>query len=180
MKASGRYDERIDAQLSEFYSGRFGSPKHGSAAFKGSSDPNASFNVSNASSMLTDDVDVDDVLPLSRAARSSDGAGTVLRIGHRLPTLPPPPKSERVFDSKYIFRDISGPSRKNGRSLNPLVSAGWDGVTRPATNRETLYRSWETRYWRAERASPNSADTLPYDDADADKPRLKAGFRVPP
>ena len=183
MKASGRYDERIDSQMSEFYGGRFGSPVYGSAAMPKNPSghhPDEGFNIGNGHSMLTDDVHVDEGVPLTSAARRPEGAGTLLRVGHRLPTLPTPPKAERVFDSKFIFRDISGRAKNNARTLNPLVAAGWDGVTRQATNKETLYRSWETRYWGVDKASAGSTKHWPFADKNADKARDKKGFRVAP
>ncbi len=184
MRASGRYDERVDAQLAELYSGRFGSPAYGAAAMParaaGAPAPDLGFNVGNSGELLTDDVEPADAMPPSARARSRDGAGTVLRIGHRLPTLPVPAKAERVHDSKFVFRDISGRSRNNARLLNALVVADWSGATRPATNTETLYRSWGTRAWAVERSSKASAAGFPFADAVANEPRKKDGFRVPP
>ena len=181
MRATGRYDERVDAQLSEFYSGRFGSPAYGASAMPAGGRGDDGFGIGNAHMMLPDDVEPEDAMPPSARARSRDGAGTVFRIGHGLSKLPVPPKAARVHDSKFVFRDISGRARNNARLLNPLVTSDWDGATRPATNQETLYRSWEARYWTVDRASKGSPEKgLPYADADAEKPRAKNGWRVPP
>lgn len=184
MKASGRYDERIDAQMSSLYAGRFGSPAYGAAAMPArgadAPHPDADFYTNNASSALQDDVEADEALPFTARARSALGAGTVLRVGHALPRLPAPPKAARLHDSKFVFRDISGRARSDARLLNPLLTSDWSGASRAATNTETLYRSWAPRYWTVDRASPKSAKNYPFADEDADKPRAKDGWRVPP
>lgn len=196
MRASGRYDERIDAQLTDLYAGRFGSPSAGAdrmppaqaaeeAAAVGLHRPQAplpgdSLDIGPKGALLHDDEDVDEVLPPSPRAAATGDAHTVLRVGHTLPRLPTPPKAARVHDSKFVFRDISGRGSNNARLVNPLVASGWDGATRPATNRETLYRSWETRHWTPARDAKGSTKNWPFADAEADKERKRGGYHVPP
>lgn len=183
MKASGRYDERIDAQLSDLYANRFGSPGHSEDRMplpaRGYSEP---LDLGPKGTMLHDDVEPDEALPPTARARSGSGPGTVLRIGHHgLPRVAAPAKAARVHDSKFVFRDISGRARNNAKLLNPLVTADFDGSARLASNRETLYRSWETRYWTPARASPASSKGWPFADAEEDKPRpADGGYRLPP
>ena len=121
---------------------------------------------------------------LNRPNRSLAQAGTsgnILRMGHHLPRLPLVAKADRAaFDSKFVFRDISGRGKVQGKVFNPLITADYDGTTRLATNRETLYRSWEVRYWGITKSSKRSANLWPFSDEDADKPRQKGGYRLPP
>ena len=189
MKASGRYDERLDAQLSDLYSGRFGTPvarPHLSAeatynAAKAGAAKRAeagetfheNLEMGNSFLLLKDDEDPERAMP-----RKGSG-GLVLRTGHSFPRIPVPPLKDRVHKSKYVFRDISGRGVANWRLVNPLVTADFDGVTRPATNTETLYRSWHTRYWAQSRVSKGSSKGMPFADADANKARRKNGFKVP-
>jgi hypothetical protein len=196
MKATGRYDTRLDAQLSDFYSGRFGSPvtrgavdrdvtpeatfaaataAADAAAARGEALPQEDFQLGNSFNLLHDDAVLDETMPLRETWR-----GNALRHAHKLPNVPPPPRTERpVHDSKMVFRDISGRGGRHGRLINPLLVSDYDGACRPATNRETLYRSWVSRYWSIAKAHPGSSRMWPFSDKDADKPWEKGGFVIP-
>lgn len=188
MRATGRYDERIDAQLSDLYAGRFGTPSGKATRLPAAVEAEAAggvfsepMDVGPKGNMLHDDEDPDVALPFSDAVKRAGGpVGNVLRVGHGLPKVAVPAKAERVHDSKFIFRDISGRARNPARLYNPLVTSDFDGTTRLASNKETLYRSWATRYWVPSRGSPASTKNWPFPDADEDKPRPADGFRVPP
>jgi hypothetical protein len=129
----------------------------------------------NSAALLHDDDALDHAMPPRETWR-----GTQLRQAHKLPTLRAPPRTQRpVHDSKMVFRDISGRGGQHGRLLNPLLVSDYDGACRPATNRETLYRSWVGRYWSIAKAHPGSARMWPFADKDADKAWEKGGFVIP-
>lgn len=118
--------------------------------------------------LLPDDQVPDDAMPVARRV------GTVLRVGHRLPIVPPPPKAQRTHDSKFVIRDTSG--RRNAKTVrNPVLTSDFSGAVRLASNVEAVYRSWETRYWAAERVK--GAAGYPFADEEADK---AAKYRIPP
>jgi hypothetical protein len=193
MKATGRYDTRLDAQLSDLYSGRFGTPvtrgaedrdaspaatlaaasaAADAAEARGEALPREDMQLGNSWAVLPDDLALDKAMPLRESWR-----GVQLRQAHKLPNVPPPPRTARpVHDSKMVFRDISGRGGQHGRLINPLLVSDYDGACRPATNRETLYRSWVSRYWSVAKAHPQSSRMWPFADKDADKPWEKGGF----
>jgi hypothetical protein len=189
MKASGRYDERLDAQLSDLYSGRFGTPvarphlspedaykdaKKGAAArAKAGERFHDNLELGNSFLLLKDDEDADNAMP------KKGHSGTQLRVGHAFPRVPVPPPASRAHSSKFVFRDISGGGKANWRLVNPLITADFDGATRPSTNKETLYRSWHTRYWSVKNSSKESSKGYPFSDGSEDATRKKYGFRVP-
>ncbi len=57
-------------------------------------------------------------------------------------------REERVFKSKFVFKDISGISFKR----TPAVIVDYSGVTRQLTDTETSYRSWTSKYYVVKRA----------------------------
>ena len=176
MRASGRYDERLDAQLTDLYSGRFGSPiakpklsaaeaaAEAAAAASAAPYSEAKQEAGNSYNLLRDDEDPDAVMPLRAAP-----VGNALRVGHSLPRLPLPPKAARAHDSKFVFRDVSGRGRLGARA--PLVVGDVDGAVRLASNKETLYRSWHTRYWSLAETSKDSTKGWPFADAEEDEAR---------
>ena len=196
MKASGRYDARLDAQLSDLYSGRFGTPVTAGAADRDASPrdiataaaaeadaaaaagerlPEEDMQLGNSSLFLRDDEVPEHAMP-----QRTGVPGHTFRQAHRLPPIAPPPRTSRpVHDSKLVFRDISGRGGQHGRLINPLLVSDWDGACRPATNKETLYRSWVARYWSIARAHKGSTKMWPFPDGDEDKAWEKGGFTVP-
>ena len=168
MKALGAYDEKLDAQLEDLYRGRFGT--RDSRGTPVPTEGDGQWDTGDVA-ILPDDITLDQAAPLKRGAERMGS----LKLGHRLPRLPMPPKDERVHASKFVFLDVSGRGRSQG-SRNPPLASSWDGAVRLATNEEALYRSWTPRYWPVESAKGKKTG-LPYRDEDKDKP---ADFRVPP
>jgi hypothetical protein len=188
MKASGRYDTRLDLQMEDLYAGRFGTsndkslPNAGgkglAAAAEGIDGWDPSLDRGVKYQLLHDDEDPDIAMPLKTDGDGARYRGHELRIGHRLETIKPPAKATRVHDSKFVFRDVSGPRKRTpeGRRSNPFISSGWDGKVALASNTEALYRSWEPRRW-ALREVKGKTTTFPFKDEDAHKP---ANFRLKP
>ena len=196
MKASGRYNTRLDAQMSDLYSGRFGSPvtagaadrdaapadiaaaaeaEADAAAARGEALPAEDMQLGNSALLLRDDEVPEHATPLLQGV-----PGHTFRQAHRLPPIAPPPRLKRpVHDSKLVFRDISGRGGQHGRLINPLLVSDWDGACRPASNKETLYRSWVSRYWSIARAHAGSSKMWPFPDKEEDKPWEKGGFTIP-
>ena len=179
MRASGRYDERLDAQLTDLYSGRFGSPvarpklSPAEAAAEAAAAPSTYSEgrqeTGNSYLLLRDDEDPGLAMPLRPAP-----VGNALRIGHSLPRLALPPKASRAHDSKFVFRDVSGSSGRR-EARGQLVVGDVDGAVRPASNRETLYRSWHTRYWSVAQSSRQSSKGWPFGDAEEEEARGSKG-----
>ena len=178
MRASGRYDERLDAQLTDLYSGRFGSPiakprqsasdAAAAAAAAPSDFTEGRQEFGNSYALLQDEEAPGHAMPLRAGP-----VGNALRVGHSLPRLALPPKAARAHDSKFVFRDVSGRGRL--RAKDPLVVSDVDGAVRPASNRETLYRSWHPRAWTHAQSSRDSTKGWPFGDAEEDAPRGGVG-----
>lgn len=167
MKASGRYDERLDAQLADLYKGRFGTIRE-RENWQNEQDVGISWHA------MADDILPDDAIPINRQIEKR--GGQVLRIGHRLPKKEVPSKEARVHDSAFIFRDISGKQKNNARRANPLIASMWDGSLRAASNSETLYRTWEVRYWTADKIKGDKGFPFP----DEEEHKGPATFSLPP
>ena len=157
MIATGRYDPAADELLQQLY---YGAAAKTSDNWAPDYDLGVNFNI------MQDDQMPDDVYPVRRRG------GNVLREGHKLPKLPTPPRAQRPLKSKFVFRDVSGSSSSRN---NTYVMSGWDGTRRPATNTESLYRSWQNRHWSL--AVSKGKVGMPFEDGDGDKP---ANFRLPP
>ena len=184
MRATGRYDERLDAQLTDLYSGRFGSPiakpkqsvaeaaaAAAAAATAAAAEPSSGegkLEYGNSFAVLQDAEPLEAAMPLR-----SGPVGNALRVGHNLPRVALPPKAARAHDSKFVFRDVSGRGRL--RAKDPLVVSDVDGAVRPASNRETLYRSWHPRAWTHAQSSRDSTKGWPFGDAEEDAPRGGVG-----
>ena len=177
MRASGRYDERLDAQLTDLYSGRFGSPvarpklsaeaaaAEAAAAAAPSGFSEASQQLGNSNALLHDADEPNTVMP-----KLKHPLGTSIRMGRTMPPIKLPPKAARVHDSKFVVRDVGGRGRL-GAARGQLVVGDCSGAVRVASNKETLYRSWHTRYWAAGEVSPGSTKGWPFPDAEENEPR---------
>lgn len=186
--AAGMFTSRIDDILEQMYGDRF--KKHGNASSKGSRLAKALGALPHAGvaappvggqdnwqpdydlgvnyEMLRDDQEPEDMMPVRRKH------GTTLRMGHRLRDRPGPPRETRTHASRFVFVSIAG--RKNDkRGGRPMTVSEWDGRIHPATNRDAIYRSWETRHWDVK--AGKGTDHMPFKDEDADKP---AKYRVAP
>jgi hypothetical protein len=131
-------------------------------------EPTEDFDLGVKYQLLPDDQVPEDAMPVVRTV------GSVLRIGHRLPHVTPPPKKDRKHDSKFIFRDTSG--QRNAKTVkNPSLTSDFDGTVRLASNRESITRSWETRYWTADKVKGPAG--FPFADEEMDKP---AKYRIAP
>lgn len=112
--------------------------------------------------LLQDDQMPDDVMPIRRLG------GGMLRQRHNLKKVTPPKKQERAHDSKFVFKDISG--RKTDRTTpRGMLVSDFSGKQRRATNLESLYRSWESRYWTLDEVKGKAG--LPFDEKEAHEVR---------
>lgn len=169
MKASGRYSSHLDSLLTEFYKGGQRFQKHNTENWGPDYDLGVNYTI------MADDQMPDDVYPIRRR----DGAQ--VRLGHKLPKLPVPPRSERLHHSRFVFRDISGRKQRGmHQALLKIRMSDFNGDVRPATNLEALYRSWEGRYWSIEQRKGRGG--LPFYDEDANAPAHDsvAGFKFAP
>jgi hypothetical protein len=157
MVASGRFTTKVDKVLQQLYDDKFLNPDGSSPHenWKPDFDQGVNYNI------LQDDQIPDDVVPKKREV------GNVLRLGHYLPKVAPPKKAERVHDSKFVFLGVSG-RRNNKTRGRPMIVSDFNGDLRPASNRESLYRSWETRHWTVDAVKGKAG--MPFADEDADKP----------
>jgi len=87
----------------------------------------------------------DDVLPKWNAPPRAP------KLHHRLPKVPVPPREERVFKAKYVFKDIN---ESSGDAAHLRV-VDYDGTVRPSTTEEAASRTWRMQRWNIR---PNPAD----------------------
>jgi hypothetical protein len=70
-------------------------------------------------------------------------------LPHRsVPARVPVQREERVFKSKFVFKDISGISYKK----TPAVMVDYDGKARALTPQEVAYRTWTSKFTVVKRA----------------------------
>jgi hypothetical protein len=164
MIATGRINRDIDAVLIKLYGTKF-APEN---RFEPSENWRPDFDQGVQATFLADDQMPDDVMPIRRTV------GSVLRNRHHFKKVTPPRKDARVHDSKFVFKNISGRVKDKTRP-RPMIISDFDGRVRPASNMESLYRSWETRYWTLDEAKGRTG--LPFKEEDAHKP---ADYRLVP
>ena len=98
--------------------------------------------------------------------------GNVLKTGGHMPVPELPPKEERTFKSRLAIRDISA-GGKADPGLAPFATKSrvfdYDGVRRPSTKLEDLFRAARPRKWVLSR-SRGGANGLPFADEEMHKP----------
>lgn len=193
MKATGRYDERLDQQMDALYANQFGTsmdktlPEAGGMGTDGLGHVNKmvgregwdpSLDMGVKYSLIQDEEDDRVEFPFKRDGEGQEYRGHELRLAPGLPKRQPLPRKERTYKSKYIFLDVSSERRRtrNSRRANPLLTSDYDGTVRLASNVETLYRSWEPRRWSI-RLARDPLTAYPYLDKDANK---AADFKLKP
>ena len=64
-------------------------------------------------------------------------------------------KEQRKFQSKYVFRDISG----NPNKETPVILVDYSGKRRPIRESELKFRSWEPKYRVVRQGTAPGMDT---------------------
>ena len=83
----------------------------------------------------------DDVLPKWEVPANTS------KLHWRLPAVPVPPREERTFKAKYVFKDINV-ATGDGDALRVV---DYDGSVRPASEREAASRTWRMQRWNIRR-----------------------------
>lgn len=98
--------------------------------------------------------------------------GNILKTGGAMPKLPRTPKDQRVFKSRLAVRDISAGQAADAMTPPKCTKSrifDYDGVRRPSTKLEDMYRTGRARRWEQKRHVTGSMG-MPFDDEAAHSP----------